>query len=69
PESRRDLSVSYARLAQIAEANSDKALAIHYFLQGLEYAKIYQLKQQCPDADQLIAFFEREIQRLQMIND
>jgi tetratricopeptide (TPR) repeat protein len=64
PESRRDLAVSYAMFAQMAEVNENVSSALDYFEKGLQQAKVYQAKQQCPDADQVIDFFENQIQRL-----
>ena len=64
PESRRDLAVSYAMFAQMAEDNENVSSALDYFKKGLHQAKVYQAKQQCPDADQLISAFKEDIQRL-----
>jgi len=64
PESRRDLAVSYAMFAQMAEGRQNIKSALGYFNKGLIQAKNYQSKQQCPDADEIIAAFEGEIQRL-----
>ncbi|RLJ20142.1 hypothetical protein DJ030_07620 [bacterium endosymbiont of Escarpia laminata] len=65
PEARRDLAVSHAKLAQLAEAKGKLERALQGFLDGLEQASIYQTMMPSPDADQIVADFEGEIQRLQ----